>query len=108
MSPRLKLVIRRVLWVVPKVRQHRVSAFVEGDEIDGRQLVGQIVLQARLDGLPHVIPDRLVALRGGDVNAPPRLAWYIDAQPRSTLLCGRHESSRLAPHWQQYVIVSMC
>src|SRR5229473_6738179 len=84
-SPRLKLVIRGVLWVVPKVRQHRVSAFVEGDQIGGRQLVGEIVFQARLDGLPHVIPNRLVALRGGDVNAPARFTRHIDAQPRSAL-----------------------
>src|SRR5260370_10684747 len=89
-SPRLKLVIRGVLWVVPKVRQHRVRAFVEGDQIGGRQLVGEIVLQARFDGLPHIIPNRLIALRRGDVNAPPPLAWHIDAPPRSPLLRCRH------------------
>src|SRR6266851_8413482 len=107
-SPRLKLVIRGVLWVVPKVRQHRVSAFVEGDQIGGRQLVGEIVLQARLDGLPHVLPNRLVPLRRGNVNAAPRFARHIDAQPRSALLRGRHGFSYLSPHWHTYVTVSMC
>src|SRR5713226_9010395 len=107
-SPRLKLVIGRVLWVVPKVRQHRVSAFVEGHQIGGRQLVSQIVLQARLDGLPDIIPNRLVAFRCGDVNAPARFARHINAQPCPALLRGRHGFSRLCPHWHTYVTVSMC
>src|SRR5258708_29086176 len=107
-SPRLKLVIRGVLWVVPKIRQYRVSAFVQGDEIGGRQLVDQIVLQPRLDGLPHILPNRLLALRCGDMNAPTRFAGHIDAQPRSALLCGRHGISRSRPHWHTYVTVSMC
>src|SRR3989442_9855211 len=89
-SPRLKLVIRGVLWVVPKVRQHRIGAFVEGDQIGGRQLVGKIVLQARLDGFPHVIPNGLIALRRRDVNAAPRFAWNINAQPRSPVLGSGH------------------
>ena len=49
-SPRLTLAIRGVLRIVPKLRQHRVCTFVEGDQIGDRQLVGQIVLQTRLDG----------------------------------------------------------
>src|SRR3989304_4285518 len=85
-SPRLKLVIRGVPWVVPKVRQHRISAFVEGDQCGGRQLVGKIVLQARFDGLPDVVPNGLIALRRRDVNAAPRFTRNIDAQSGSTLL----------------------
>src|SRR5438093_4111747 len=107
-SPRLKLVIRGVFWVVPKVRQHRISAFVESDQIGGRQLVGKIVLQARLDGLPHVFPNRLIALRRRDVNTAPGLAWNINAQPRSTLLGSRHRVFQPpTPHWHKYVNVSM-
>jgi hypothetical protein len=30
---RLKLVMRRVLWVVPKIRQDRISTLVEGDRV---------------------------------------------------------------------------
>src|SRR4051794_26254805 len=86
MAPRPKLVIIGVLWVVPTVRQYGVSAFVEGDQIGGGQLVGEIVLQARLDGLPHIVSNRLIALGSGDVNAPPRFARQIDAQPCSPLL----------------------
>src|SRR5713101_5591601 len=106
-SPRLKLVIRGVPWVVPKVRQHRISAFVEGDQIGRRQLVGQIVLQARLDGLPHVVPNGLITLRRRNVNAAPCFAWNINAEPRSTLLGSRHRN-RPEPHWHKYVNVSMC
>src|SRR6516225_3614922 len=86
MSPRLKLVIRGVLWVVPKVRQHRISAFVEGDQLGSRQLVGKISFQARLDCFPHVVPNGLIAFRRRDMNAPSDFARNINAQPRSTLL----------------------
>src|SRR2546428_12930723 len=91
-SPRLKLVIRGVLWVVPQVRQYWISAFVEGDQTRGRQLVGKIVLQARLDGLPNVVSNRLIALRRGDVNTASRFAWNINAESRSTRLGSRHVS----------------
>src|SRR3989442_6194131 len=107
-SPRLKLVIRGVLWVVPKVRQHRISAFVEGDQIGGRELVGKIVLQPRLDGLPHIVPNGLIALRRSDVNATSRFARNINAESRSTLWGGRHGFQNLDPHWHKYVNVSMC
>ena len=52
--------MRGVHWVVSKVRQHRISAFVEDDETGGRRFLGEIVPQARVDGLPHIILNRLV------------------------------------------------
>src|SRR3970040_1563257 len=80
-SPRLTLVIRGVLWVVPKVRHHRIGAFAESDQIGGRQVVGKIVLQARLDGLPHVVPNGLIAPGRCDGNAAPRFAGITDSRP---------------------------
>src|SRR5436309_4554783 len=92
-SPRLKLVIRSVLWIVPKVRQHRVIPVVEHGQIGDSELVRQVVSQACLDGVPHVIPNGLVALCSGYPNAPPRLARHVDAEPRSRALDGRHQVS---------------
>src|SRR5207237_1485507 len=67
-SPRLQLVIRGILWIVPKGRQNGISAFIERDQIGGRELVDQIVFQASLNGFPDVLTNGLVALGCGDVN----------------------------------------
>src|SRR5215469_1377903 len=82
-SPRLKLVIRSVLAVVPQVCQHWVRASVEGVQIRRRQLVRKILFQPRFHGLPHVVPDGLIAFRRGNMNASPRLARNIDAESRA-------------------------
>src|SRR2546429_5421387 len=61
-SPRLQLVIRGILWIVPKGRQHGISAFIERDQIGSRELVDEIVFQASLNGFPDVLTNGLVAL----------------------------------------------
>jgi hypothetical protein len=105
-SPRLKRVICRVLWIVPKVRQDWISAFGECYQIGRRQLVGEIMLQTCLDGFPHIVPNRLVAFRRCNVNAAPRFAWNINTQARSTLRSSRHGAT-LRSKWHKYVNVSM-
>lgn len=54
----------------------------------GQQVAGEIVLQARLDGLPHVLSNRLIPLRRGEVNMPTRFTRYIDTQLHAALLRG--------------------
>src|SRR5437870_11681428 len=106
-SPRLQLVIRGILWIVPKCRQHGISAFIEGDQIGSRELVDQIVFQASLNGFPDVLTNGLVALGCGDVNSSPGLTRNVNAKPRSSLVHSRHlRSIPIQPHWHTYVNVS--
>src|SRR5260221_13121677 len=71
-SPRLQLVIRGILWIVPKVRQHGISAFIERDQIGSRELVDQIVFQARLHGFPRATPEKSF---GGKFWKRFRVGW---------------------------------
>src|SRR5437764_7077511 len=89
-SPRLQLVIRGILWIVPKGRQHGISAFIERDQVGGRELVDEIVFQASLNGFPDVLTNGLVALGCGDVNSSPGLTRNVNAKPRSSLVHNRH------------------
>src|SRR5882762_117068 len=89
-SPRLQLVIRGILWIVPKGRQHGISAFIERDQIGSRELVDEIVFQASLNGFPDVLTNGLVALGCGDVNSSPGLMRNVNAKPRSSLVHSRH------------------
>src|SRR5437016_2435393 len=106
-SPRLQLVIRGILWIVPKGRQHGISAFIERDQIGSRELVDEIVFQASLNGFPDVLTNGLVALGCGDVNSSPGLTRNVNAKPRSSLVHSRHlRSIPIQPHWHTYVNVS--
>src|SRR5467141_182960 len=97
-SPRLQLVIRGILWIVPKGRQHGISAFIQRD---------QIVFQASLNGFPDVLTNGLVALGCGDVNSSPGLTRNVNAKPRSSLVHSRHlRPIPIQPHWHTYVNVS--
>ena len=89
-SPRLQLVIRGILWIVPKGRQNGISAFIERDQIGSRELVDEIVFQASLNGFPDVLTNGLVALGCGDVNSSPGLTRNVNAKPRSSLVHSRH------------------
>src|SRR5437773_11879068 len=51
-SPRLQLVIRGILGIVPKCRQHGISAAIERDQTGSRDLVDQNVFQASLNSFP--------------------------------------------------------
>src|SRR6266404_5205411 len=79
-SPRLQLVIRGILWIVPKGCQNGISAFIERDQIGSRELVDEIVFQASLNGFPDVLTNGLVALRCGDVNSSPGLTRNVNAK----------------------------
>src|SRR6266404_619223 len=92
-SPRLQLVIRGILWIVPKGRQHGISAFIERDQIGSRELVDEIVFQASLNGFPDVLTNGLVALGCGDVNSSPGHSRHLRSIP-------------IQPHWHTYVNVS--
>src|SRR5439155_19896808 len=106
-SPRLQLVIRGILWIVPKCRQHGISAFIEGDQIGSRELVDQIVFQASLNGFPDVLTNGLVALGCGDVTSSPSLTRNVNAKPRSSLAHSGHlRSIPIQPHWHTHVNVS--
>ena len=77
------------LGIVPKAR-HRVRALGERHLIHRRELVGEIVFQAGLNGFPDVVSDGLVAFGRGEANAAPCFTRHVNAEPRQTRMCGRH------------------